>query len=489
MSFLKRDIILVTGATATGRTTICNFLAIAAEIAGVPYEQHFITDWEAALETIRRDDLFGGHKHYHPWCMLVDGHTHDHNEPFAPFIIHDDSLVQEIWLRLFGQLTEMEYSEKYIFVVLTAGINTLSVSHPAYAVDRSYKRIFTMLQQEQLPSKWLSRVHAVVHVRADFATRCMLNEKNRYLPNPLLRFVYESSKKMQEVLMAYGKDDFEHAYPVCTEYTIPSIFSIINDGTQCFFESVACLGSSLFSPEPYTEPAMNGILFLGTSSSGKTTFITHLRHLLHLHGYVNTLITDKSMLERFAQEDLRHIAENTDGAKKGPHGQIFLSNESSESRVDCFDGYYLNKAHEYMMDTLSSVTPPTLLLQEYGVGRDVYFVPGTEPLFQNHRHLMRHLYANELLARVLIIDLDAPFQRRFERQAQKVDRFDEQVFSSVFASMGELSDYEQEELRAANYRHFIVPDMSLSRQKYFASMIFYNLILPRLSHRAELVSA
>ena len=100
-----RDIIIVTGCNAVGKTTASNHLRKLATSYNIPYESKIIADSQCLLEAMEKDDREYGLHHTHDWCETYkNGHRHDRDQPIFPFTVTDNLLPDRMRKNFFKKL-------------------------------------------------------------------------------------------------------------------------------------------------------------------------------------------------------------------------------------------------------------------------------------------------------------------------------------------------------------------------------------------------
>jgi hypothetical protein len=248
----KRDIIIVTGCNAVGKTTASNYLRELAALRNVPREDKIVADSQCLFEAMQADDKAGGLHHTHDWCEPgTQGHIHDSDKPVFPFTVTDNELPHRMRERFFKKLTKLRRTGKLWFVEWAGGVNTNLVEDPASCIDYSFATVKSMLEKGKLSQRWLKRVKAVIHVRAENEVRCVLN-KQRSIPFYAQPHEIENGtafwQKDERVLCFYGRDDFLEIEGLFRKATIP-IYTIENYGSRYFYEQLGTVENGLFSSE------------------------------------------------------------------------------------------------------------------------------------------------------------------------------------------------------------------------------------------------
>jgi hypothetical protein len=241
----NRDIIIVTGRNAVGKTTASNYLRKLATSHNIPYESKIIADSQCLFEEMEKDDRTHGLHHTHDWCKAEEQeHIHDEDKPIFPFIVTDNELPNRMRKRFFKKLTKLPYTNKFWFVEWAGGVNTSTNK----SIDYSYSQVKYMLEKEKLPNKWLKRVQAVVHVTAENEIRFALN-KQRSVPFSACPEAIENGtafwQKNERVLEFYGEDDFCEIEDLLKDAGI-NISMIENNGNSCFFETLDKIAPKIF---------------------------------------------------------------------------------------------------------------------------------------------------------------------------------------------------------------------------------------------------
>src|SRR5271169_3039928 len=121
----ERDIIIITGCNAVGKTTASNYLRKYAILHHISYENKIVADSQLLFEAMRLDDSAGGYHHTHDWCVKdSEGHTHNQGEPEFPFMITDNELPNRMRINFFTQLTVLPKTDDIWFVEWAGGVNT-----------------------------------------------------------------------------------------------------------------------------------------------------------------------------------------------------------------------------------------------------------------------------------------------------------------------------------------------------------------------------
>src|SRR5690242_16621204 len=123
----ERDIIILTGRNAVGKTTAANYLRQLAASHNIPYENRLVADSQMLF-----DDKTGGLHHTHDWCVKGGkGHIHRSDEPEFPFTVTDNELPNTMRTHFFTRLTELPRTGSLWFVEWAAGVNTNPLYDPA----------------------------------------------------------------------------------------------------------------------------------------------------------------------------------------------------------------------------------------------------------------------------------------------------------------------------------------------------------------------
>ncbi len=242
-----RNIIIIAGQNAVGKTTTFNVLTQEAKQTKIPYEPRPFSDLFFMLNTLKEDDRQGGFNHYHECCAQKEGgHNHSNGEAELPFTINNNKLIDAMFFDFFTALT-ISRTDRFLFIEWTGGRNINLPNEPASRADFSFERIGRMLQEGSLPSAWLERVYAVIHPTADNSTRHALNERKHTASLEEIATGTVSPIKSSVVLDIFGEDDFFHVESLLQNRGIP-IYPIKNDATPRFYERLREASREFFSP-------------------------------------------------------------------------------------------------------------------------------------------------------------------------------------------------------------------------------------------------
>lgn len=245
------DLIIVTGCNAVGKTTASNYFRNWAESHQIPYGDRIIADSQFLFEAMQSDDKAKGLHHTHDWCKPgVRGHSHDDGQPEFPFRVIDNELPNKMRKRFFKKLTKLRSRGKIWFVEWAGGVNT----NPDSSIDYSYARLKCMLEEGMLPTKWLKRVRAIIHVTAEQQVRCALNKQRSvpFCPRPeAIENGTAFWQKDERVLRFYGRDDFIEIQSLFEKAGI-KVYTINNIGSSRFFEDLEITANMIYLSDKVT---------------------------------------------------------------------------------------------------------------------------------------------------------------------------------------------------------------------------------------------
>ncbi len=248
----KPDIIIVTGCNAVGKTTASNYLRKLATSHKIPHENSIIADSQCLFEAMQLDDNTGGYHHTHDWCANDSGrHNHNLGQSVFPFTVSDNELPNRMRSHFFTKLTELPRTEKLWFVEWAGGVNINPRNDPSANIDYSYASVKRMIQKGEIPTDWLYRIKAVIHLKAKRSVRFSLN-RIRSVPTSAEPAAIEAGtafwQKDERVLKFYGRDDFSKIKRFFKKTGIP-VYNVKNDGERYFFESLEKEVEVIFSTE------------------------------------------------------------------------------------------------------------------------------------------------------------------------------------------------------------------------------------------------
>jgi hypothetical protein len=228
----SRNIIIITGRSAVGKTIAANYLRDQFALRGVPCEDKVISDAFCLFKALQDDDEQGGLHHTHEWCeTLKAGHSHSQLEPPLPFKVLDNTLPDTMLRNFFTELTNIPSTNKIYIAEWAAGASSVNSKE----IDYSYKKVKRMLQEKILADGWLAHVQLVIHLMTTDENRLLFNSK-RHIPS--LEKILDGAaswKTQREVLEFYQDDDFFEIREFFSQKQI-SIHDLTNDGSNSFFE-------------------------------------------------------------------------------------------------------------------------------------------------------------------------------------------------------------------------------------------------------------
>lgn len=172
----RKNIILVTGRTASGKTTYSNTLRRI-----IP-RSVLIADFQFLRDIFREDDATGGHGHRHPvsdyqrlGVTLIDATGHSHSEAGAlagpfPALTTDQQFVIATYARFFDSLAK-EKAEHIIIAELGGGQNGHAPESPFALINHSYTTIAHNLENGAFNNAALSHIKLCLHITIHDAVR------------------------------------------------------------------------------------------------------------------------------------------------------------------------------------------------------------------------------------------------------------------------------------------------------------------------------
>jgi len=239
MTHPTRNIILVVGSSASGKTFGLEYTRVALKTLGIRYENIPISDAQTILERIREDDERGGRNHYHDWNRGQLGHSHSHHSGITPFTLAGREIGIAFMRDFFGALANVPSDGKIWRAEWSGGVNKNSKNDPASLTDVSFATISGLLHDGTIRSDGLDHVLAILHMQASREHRMHLNNSRSGAPDPELVRLGRASWKLDATAMRiFGEDDFDAAIPVLREHGIPIIRTIHNEGRDELYQKL-----------------------------------------------------------------------------------------------------------------------------------------------------------------------------------------------------------------------------------------------------------
>ena len=227
----QRDVILVIGPSASGKTHLLNLLR--QEIAGVhrlPHELIPLSDSHTILERVREDDLSGGHHHYHPWSRGKDTHDHTRHPEIIPFTLAGNRIGHAFIRDFFRELARVPHTCVIRYAEWSGGKNTNPLEDSASRTDLSFETIARLIRSGNIPAEGLNRVLAAIHVETPREYRMQLNDSRSVPTGDEIKFGFASWPLDQAAMNIFGEDDFgEDTQSLLQEHHIPFIRTVHNN--------------------------------------------------------------------------------------------------------------------------------------------------------------------------------------------------------------------------------------------------------------------
>jgi hypothetical protein len=239
----QRNIILITGRSAVGKTTAAKYLRDQCILHNIPCEDKVISDALSLLKALQKDDDNGGFHHTHEWCKPSEhgtGHTHLEFSSMLPFIVTDDILPDNMLSDFFMELKNIPWTDKFYIAELAGGAMSADSESE---IDYSYAKIARILRGQELsegkklPIDWLNHVYLVIHLIATDENRLVFNEKRSVFSSEDVLDGVVSWQTDTKVLEFYQRDDFGEIENILKEHDI-HIYTIKNDGSNSLFKEL-----------------------------------------------------------------------------------------------------------------------------------------------------------------------------------------------------------------------------------------------------------
>jgi GTPase SAR1 family protein len=324
----ERDIVLIVGRNASGKTTTYNILKSILRKKKVKTARKPVADFFYILKFIEEDDKAGGRQHYHPWKKpkhnkATATHNHKKHPQKFPFMVFTQEIVNKSFYTMFRDTTGLPASNKIWIVEWAGGANNNTPASPANNINFSYSYIGKMLEEGILPSNWLQRVYLIIHPVMDDRLRRQANDLRKRNSVKDVKSGVKSSYLYPEVLDMLGKEDFKDIKYLFQQAGVPHIYTVQNNMNTEFIEEIREKGETAFNilrKNAETNQQRDIILLLGQASLGKSIIINKLKTNLQQRAiyYENKVLSDLPFL-------LKEINADAEKGGKGhyhPHKKL-----------------------------------------------------------------------------------------------------------------------------------------------------------------------
>lgn len=243
---LDKDIFLVVGPSAAGKTEVLNDLRNACWLHQIPHVATAASDSHTILDRMREDDRDGGSNHTHNWCeSYSQGHGHFSGESTIPFTVTSNVIPDRMYADFFALLARLPLTNQLRFAEWSGGVNTNPREEPASFADLSFGRIGGKLFSGVYTNSWIPRVRAIIHPVSDWETRFALNA-GRGMPSPWQIAQGTASWSLSDAAMnIFGDDDFATIQHEFINRGVP-VYEIPNDGDQGLKRELHVIKHELF---------------------------------------------------------------------------------------------------------------------------------------------------------------------------------------------------------------------------------------------------
>lgn len=178
---------------------------------------------------------------------------------------------------------------------------------------------------------------------------------------------------------------------------------------------------------------IKGIVITGHYAAGKGPVGLALRELLSrdFPSLKLSLQKDRTHLEAAVRRDVTDMHAPQPGVE-GPHS--IIRQLGPPLVFDVKDGSLHHEAHTNMIRSIGESEDGHLLLLEIADGPDV----SSFGLRQTGEHLVGLLHQFDVMGHTLVVEVDAPYDVRYERNQRRDDRVSDSIFEIAAADGGEV---------------------------------------------------
>lgn len=225
----------------------------------------------------------------------------------------------------------------------------------------------------------------------------------------------------------------------------------------------------------------DALFIIGKSGSGKTEMANIQCSLLAQDGFSPLFLSDRIGLEEAVLADVGYrggvIGE---AGLTGSHSMLLEDGPPGHRKIHVLDGSLLNLVHDQMILYVQDHHDKNVVVvAEYAIGPDVSFGSGRESLMQSGQELLIRLREHNVTNRVFIMDVEASFDIRAQRNASRPDGLDANTFAAYFRDGGEMNKRMAQRAGVRYHQHNNGHHDS-ARFNREAQQIYYEHVFPLL---------
>ena len=276
----NKDIIIVAGPSAAGKTHALNIIRQLADALVISYERNVISDAQFLLKRVKVDDTLQGFHHTHEWVLENNNHKHTKGKQEIPFTTISNYLADSKYFDFFQSLSQLPKNGNLWLVEWAGGLNKFEEKNSPLHYRYSFERIGAMLQAGILSTEWLQRVKAIIHPVTKGPLRKRLNHSKTIPTSEEIIRGTASWPLSENAMTLYSKDDFPNIERLFQKNNISDIYHIKNNGTNDYTTEVEKVARSiLIQPEIRhlnKSDDRDIILVVGRPTAGKKTILNNL---------------------------------------------------------------------------------------------------------------------------------------------------------------------------------------------------------------------
>jgi hypothetical protein len=237
-----RNIILVTGSMAGGKTDLIHHVMGDFSRQNIPFDPLIITDSTYMVDAVVRDHReTDGMHHIHGEGQQPSPHAYDQASEHLTFINVSSQMQRWMFQPFFADIPRLTDDDQYHFVEGAVGVNRTSPELLTSRNDYSCQSLVEGFRSGIYDSSWIPRVAVIIHVTSDYGLREQLNNEIRRRKSFLIGQdqTGDASRPLPPAVLLFTKDDdFPHLknYLVDEQRLNGRVMTIKNDGTPSFFE-------------------------------------------------------------------------------------------------------------------------------------------------------------------------------------------------------------------------------------------------------------